>query len=242
MNLGVNLANALRLADRVRFRRGEVLVAQGQRRPEELWWVAAGRVKSFLLTDTGAERVLGFFGAGSVFGEETLLAGEGSAATYAGATDGVAYVLNRDALARLLCSDPGLTLTLLRALARKAHYSVKLVEEMTFLDVGQRVRQALVRLAAEEGGTIGITQQELANLVGASRVMVTNVLAELRQAGLIEARRGRLVVRDARGLASGNAGAAGAGGGRESRGPAAIPVAARPVTIPTRTGQPAAGR
>lgn len=147
---------------------------------------------------------MGFAGAGAVFGEESVLEEVERPVMCQATSDGVAYFFDWAAIRSVLRGDPDLALELLSAMARKLVFSVRLVEEMTFLGVKDRVARTLARLAT--GGTdlgmatparaVEVTHQELASMVGASRVMVSHALAELREEGVIEQHRRKLVVRD----------------------------------------------
>jgi len=185
----------LHLADPVHFRKGQVLFSQGRRTHPGFYWLKTGRVKFSLLTNEGAERVVGFAGEGAIFGEESILDGEGCAVMGQALTSGVAYLFSWSSATRLLRAEPDLAIVLLEAMARKLHLSLKLIEEMSFLGVRDRVVQTIARLAGE-ARFLDLSHQELAGLVGASRVMVSHVLAELREEGLIEQRRRRLVILD----------------------------------------------
>lgn len=202
----MSLARHLNIAERTQFRRGQVLFAQGQRTDRCLFWIQSGRVKFSLLTDDGLERVVAYAGDGAIFGEESIVCERGRLVMCEAVTDVVAYVFERTALVRAIHEDPDLAVELLESMATKLRMSVKLVEEMSFLGVRERVAHTVARLASGEETAamsrpgpyvLRVTHQELASLVGASRVMVSNALADLVDEGLIEKRRGYLVVRDA---------------------------------------------
>lgn len=206
------LARYTHLADAIRFRAGQIVFDEGQRTPRGLFWLKSGRVKFSLLTNDGAERVVGYATDGAVFGEESILEGEGRPVMCQALSDGVAYLFEWPVVIEAIRADPDLAINLLEAMARKLQLSVRLVGEMSFLDVKERVVQAIARLALgqawspadgcrqpqDEAGPrrLRVTHQELASLVGASRVMVSNALAQLRREGVIEQERRHLVVRD----------------------------------------------
>ncbi|MEW6032831.1 MAG: Crp/Fnr family transcriptional regulator [Bacillota bacterium] len=199
------LGKYVHLAERVRYREGQILFTQGQRGQRGLYWLRSGRVKFSLLTDDGLERVVGFAGEGDVFGETSVLRDAGHVVMAEAVSDCVVYVFEPAVVLRVLHEDPDLAVELLEVLARKLEFSVKLVEEMTFLGVKERLARTIVRLAADSGPrpadrsrpvSLQVTHQELANMIGASRVMVTQALAELAREGAIEHGRCRVVVRD----------------------------------------------
>jgi small-conductance mechanosensitive channel/CRP-like cAMP-binding protein len=101
-----------------RFDAGEVLVREGEG-GSSLYLIAAGQVR--VTKTAGAEETLelALLGAGEFFGERSLLTGELRGATVIALTPCEVLVLDREAIAPLLASDPGLAGTLSRALAAR---------------------------------------------------------------------------------------------------------------------------
>jgi len=209
--LPAGLVPHLELASRHRCGKGHLLFTQGQKERQGLWWLQSGRVKFSLLTDEGLERVVAFAGEGSIFGEGSVMTEGGYLVTCQAVTDVEAYFLDSRVISAAVKEDPSLAVELLGSLAEKLRLLVKLIEEMSFLGVKERVASALARLSlgetAQENGRltdpgraagrqVRLSQQELASLVGASRVMVAHALAELKEEGVIDKGRRRLVIRD----------------------------------------------
>jgi CRP/FNR family cyclic AMP-dependent transcriptional regulator len=91
-----------------------------------------------------------------------------------------------------LTENPALALKLIRALTRRIRSLTEIVKNLALQDVYGRVIRTLVSLAEEkeEGLVIDqkLTHQDLANMVGASREMVTRILKELNSGGYIQIR------------------------------------------------------
>lgn len=195
-------------ADRVVYRKGQIIISQGQRALKGVYWLESGRVKLALLTEEGSERIIGFAGGGDSFGEASVLDRDGHLVMAQAMTDCVIHFFERAVVLRLMHDDPALAVGLLWNLSRKLRFVVALVEEMSFCGVKERVAHAIARLAGAENApeagaeapVLRFSHQELAGLVGASRVMVTNALAELKKEGAVDVRRRCLVVRDMRRL------------------------------------------
>jgi len=209
--LPAGLERYLDLASRMTYEKGQFLFTQGESDHRGLWWLESGQVKFSLLTDDGLERVVAFAGEGSIFGEDSVVTEEGHLVTCQAVTDVVISFFEFPTIVEAMKRDPSLAVELLEVLAHKLRYSVRLIEEMSFLGVKERVAHALVRLSVgdatpDAGRTtppeqldprpVRLSQQELANLVGASRVMVAHALAELKREGAIDKHRRYLVVRD----------------------------------------------
>lgn len=173
-------------------RRGDVIFRQGDP-AEELCLISQGRVK---LTRTSAdhrETVLAVLGPGEVFGETCLLEGIPRAATAAAVNDTTLAVLARDDVDRIIAEYPDVIPQLMQVLARRLRNANELLSELAFRDVPGRVAKALVDLAdrfgdpADDGIQVnhGLTQEELAQLVGASREAVNKALSDFAGRGWV---------------------------------------------------------
>ncbi|MGE3675259.1 MAG: Crp/Fnr family transcriptional regulator, partial [Polyangiaceae bacterium] len=95
--------------------------------------------------------------------------------------------LHRAAFAKLLSQHPELALSVVQELEDRQQRLVRRLESLVFKDVRARVAETLLELARENHGPcqhgfavdVRITQQDLAELVGATRQMVNRVLGEL---------------------------------------------------------------
>jgi CRP-like cAMP-binding protein len=71
------------------------------------------------------------------------------------------------------------------------------------VDAEIRVRRRLLELGDAFGGTIPLTQEEIAQTAGTSRATVNRVLREEEAAGSVELGRGRTSIRDPVALGAG---------------------------------------
>ncbi len=95
---------------------------------------------------------------------------------------------------RLLASGPRFAKWLLGALANKLRLALDRVEGDHNLSAQARIAMLLADMAANEGQELKITQQQLADFVGVSRVTTGQILAKFAAAGLIEQRYRRIIV------------------------------------------------
>ena len=106
--------------------------------------------------------------------------------------------------------DPADTIYLIQLLGEKLNNYTNQVASIAFHDVKGRIAAVLLKLAGEygshspEGTTIEIelTHSDLASLVNASRVMVSNVVGSLRQDGIIATKDHRFILLDQQALSS----------------------------------------
>ncbi len=179
------------------IQRGELLLLEGE--PGEwLYYLKSGRVKVFKTSADGKEQVLRLFQAGETFNEVPIFDGGSNPASAMVLEEGVAYVLHRADIMRLLAEHPSIALGVIRVLASRLRHLVMLVGELSFKHVSARVATALLLYSeAIEGKTPHrLTQQELATLVGTAREMVGRALKAFEQEGLITLEQGRITIVD----------------------------------------------
>jgi CRP-like cAMP-binding protein len=191
------------VAKQLDFARGELLFLEGGP-AQAVFLITSGRVKLFKTTEQGKEVILGLLGPDTLFGEEALLTERvHSFSAQAVEPTFVCACLKQD-FERLVESNGQVSLKMLRAMAGKLAEMSEQAVALAAKDVRSRVSFALSRLAHEYGEPNGagylipfrLTHEEIASLVGASRVMVTNVLLQLRQDGeLLVGEDRRFVVR-----------------------------------------------
>jgi CRP/FNR family transcriptional regulator/CRP/FNR family cyclic AMP-dependent transcriptional regulator len=167
-----------------------------------LYLIESGRVKVVLETAQGKELLLRVLGAGEVFGELALLDEQPRSASVVAREDTTAYMLERGAFLAFLRAEPEAALHCLRNLAGLVRSLTEQVEDLAVLDVPQRLQRMLLKLAKAHGKLdsrgveidLGLTQSELAELIGTSRVSVSQCLRPLRKRGIITVNRQRIVL------------------------------------------------
>jgi CRP-like cAMP-binding protein len=180
-----------------RLRRGDVLFHEGDS-GDKLYIVLDGKVKLGRTSSDGRENLLAILGPGQMFGELSLFDPGPRSATVTAVTDTTFASLSHEDLLRWLEGRPVVARGLLAQLAGRLRKANDVVADLVFSDVPGRVAKALLDLSsrfgrpAEEGILVAhdLTQEELAQLVGASRETVNKALADFAQRGWlrIEAR------------------------------------------------------
>ncbi len=174
----------------VRLRRGEVLFHEGDT-GDKLYVVADGKVKLGRTSSDGRENLLAILGPGQMFGELSLFDPGPRSATVTAVTDTVFYSLSHDDLLQWLDGRADVAHGLLAQLASRLRKANDVVADLVFSDVPGRVAKALLDLANRFGRTADdgvhvhhdLTQEELAQLVGASRETVNKALADFASRG-----------------------------------------------------------
>ncbi|HTR69192.1 MAG TPA: Crp/Fnr family transcriptional regulator [Mycobacteriales bacterium] len=180
--------------------RGHVVFREGDT-GDRLFVVLEGKVKISRAASDGRENLLAVLGATEMFGELSLFDPGARTATVTTVTESVLASLDHDDLRPLLIERPGVAVHLLQALALRLRRTNEAMADLVFTDVPGRVAKALLDLAERFGVPEGdgtrvrhdLTQEELAQLVGASRETVNKALSEFAHRGWLRTE-GRSVV------------------------------------------------
>lgn len=191
------LALAARLRAR-RFAPNDIIFHRGDP-AAHLYILVAGTVKVALPDEQGREAIVGLLRGGEIFGDLSLFDDEPRSATIVAITETECLLLSREDFLAILERSPSSMRAMLRALARTIRRLSMRVEDLVFLDVPSRVAKSLLDLA-ELGGTevqeIALTQEDVAAIVGATRVSVNRVLASLEARGIVRVGRRRIEIVD----------------------------------------------
>jgi CRP/FNR family cyclic AMP-dependent transcriptional regulator len=174
------------------FPRGHVIFAQGEP-GDRLYVVISGKVKIGRRCLDGRESLLAVMGPSDMFGELSMFDPGPRTASATTVTEVVAVSMDRAALRAWIDDRPEIAERLLRVLARRLRRTNDNVADLIFTDVSGRVAKRLLGLAqrfgTQEHGamrvTHDLTQEELAQLVGASRETVNKALADFAHRGWI---------------------------------------------------------
>ena len=183
-----------------RLPRGRALFSEGDP-GDRLYVVTAGKVKLGRTATDGRENLLAIMGPGEMFGELSLFDPGPRTATATAVTDTTLIGLGNSDLQPWLTAHPEVAVQLLSALARRLRRTNEAMADLVFSDVPGRVAKALLDLARRFGVTTDdgvlvthdLTQEELAQLVGASRETVNKALADFAGRGFLRLE-GRAVV------------------------------------------------
>jgi len=151
----------------------------------------------------GRRITLARMGAGDVFGELALFAGERRSATVQADEPTAAVTLAADDLISILRTSPDASVGMMVTLANRLRSTNERLLEYALATTWGRVVATLLaqveaRGAQRGGGDIELigTAADIARLAGASRESVTRALHSLENEGIISMRRGRTVVHD----------------------------------------------
>ncbi|WP_375001030.1 Crp/Fnr family transcriptional regulator [Aeromicrobium sp. CTD01-1L150] len=187
----------------VTLRRGEVLFNEGDD-GNQLYVVIDGKIKLGRTSPDGRENLLAILGPGQMFGELSFFDPGPRSATATAVTDVDIKSLGHEALSPVLRAHPDVAMALLNQLAGRLRRTNEVVGDLVFSDVPGRVAKALLDLAsrfgrkADDGVHVNhdLTQEELAQLVGASRETVNKALADFASRGWMRLEPRSVVIQD----------------------------------------------
>lgn len=181
------------------FPRHAIIINEGDL-TDSLYVIVEGKVRVFLQDEQGKEVTLNFQGAGECFGELALLDERPRSASVQTVEPSRFAIISKADFMRCLTEHPHMAITIIRYLSRRMRALTENVRSLALMDVYGRVARTLLNLAEQQGDYLVVkerfTQQELANMVGASREMVTRILKDLVTGGYIEIEDRRITIKN----------------------------------------------
>jgi len=156
--------------------------------------IISGKVKIGRRSPDGRENLLTIMGPSDMFGELSIFDPGPRTSSATTITEVRAVSMDRDALRAWIADRPEIAEQLLRVLARRLRRTNNNLADLIFTDVPGRVAKQLLQLAqrfgTQEGGALRVThdltQEEIAQLVGASRETVNKALADFAARGWLQ--------------------------------------------------------
>jgi CRP/FNR family transcriptional regulator len=173
------------------YRKNEPIFSQGAE-ADAIYLIKAGRVRLYKLSEEGKECTLDYLKAEDIFGEVTFFENAVHTMNAVATEDTFICCCTKELFVKLLDS-PQTALKIIQYLGKKMNEYTEHMSRTAFKDVRGRVLDVLCKLAESYGKqtdtgltiALGLTHQDIGSLVNASRVMVTNVLGELRKENLV---------------------------------------------------------
>jgi CRP/FNR family transcriptional regulator, cyclic AMP receptor protein len=187
----------------VKVTKGHTLFKEGEE-GDRLYVVLDGKLKLGKSSPDGRENLQEILGPGEMFGELSLFDPGPRTATATAITDAKLLMLPHEKVLDLITAQPAVSLELLRRLAQRLRDSRGEQSDLVFVDVPGRVAKAIIDLGErfgdqrEDGLYVkhDLTQEELAQLVGASRETVNKALADFAARGWVALEPRAVLVKD----------------------------------------------
>ncbi len=158
-----------------------------------LYIISSGKVKISYSTADGQEAVLAILGAGDFFGELALLDDSPRSASAEAIDDTETLTLHRDEFLSYLDNNPAFARHVLNILARRIRHLNSQISDIFFLDLPARLARTLILLADQHGREtpdgivieLALTQTDLAEMTGATRVSINKAIGRFRRANWV---------------------------------------------------------
>ena len=178
------------------FPKNTVVLSEGDK-TDTLYIIVSGKVKVFLANEEGKEIVLDTQGPGEYFGEMALDEGPRSASVMTLEPCRFQLIPKGDVL-ELLQNHPAFAMHLIHKLIQRGRVLTEHVKSLALQNVYGRLAKLLNELAVSQDGKRIIqeklSQQELANRIGASREMINRIVKDLTIGGYVSVEAQRIVL------------------------------------------------
>jgi CRP/FNR family cyclic AMP-dependent transcriptional regulator len=168
------------------YKKGQLIFHEGDD-GDSLFILAEGSVKVFVTSEDGDEMVLATMRPPETFGELSLIDGRPRSASAETLEPSRALVLARRSFLDLLHGNAAVTDALMKGLGTMVRRLTVQASDLVFLDLHGRLAKTLLALAPEGGAVVelGMTQTDLAAMVGGTRQTVNQILHSFEQRGYI---------------------------------------------------------
>jgi CRP/FNR family cyclic AMP-dependent transcriptional regulator len=160
---------------------------------EAVYVVQSGTLKIHAEQPDGRDVVLALLGPGQTVGEMSVVDREGRSASVTALEETHLLRMGRVEFLNALTTMPALAMNLMRILSSRLRLADATIQSLAAMDIRGRVARQILALAREYGRLtddgiyipLSLTQSDLADIVGASRVRVNQILMEYRHSGYI---------------------------------------------------------
>jgi CRP/FNR family cyclic AMP-dependent transcriptional regulator len=193
------LTEIAEIATRHSYPKSSIIINEGDE-TDSLYLILSGKVKIVLSDEDGKEVIISILEPGDYFGELSLIDSEPRSARVVTMADCQFSIIHKSDFNKVLDNNPGLVRNLLSGLTKRLRAANKNIESLALMDVYGRVARTLLQFAEDENGkkviTEKLTQKDIANMVGASREMVSRIFKDLTTGGYITVKSGRITIND----------------------------------------------
>ncbi|MEU5261684.1 Crp/Fnr family transcriptional regulator [Amycolatopsis sp. NPDC021455] len=187
---------------RRRFRANDFVLMEGDP-SDHVHVLVSGWVRVSTVVEDGREVLFGLRGPGEVLGDLAAINGWARTASCRAIEPCTAFQLTGAQFLAVLRARPEIAIATLKTVAVRLRAAESARIDSAAFDVSRRVAVVLVRLAEEHGRRVpegvvieaALSQADIAAQIGAARRTVARALAMLRQRGIVETGRRRILIR-----------------------------------------------
>lgn len=169
---------------------------------ETIYFLKTGRVKISKYLPDGDEKIIAIINPGEIFGEMAYF-NEGERTDYAVTIEpSLICAINKNDFADFVEKNPDLNIKLTKVIGLKLKNFSERVEDLIFKDANHRIISFIIRYAERNGKKVGdqifvkpfLKHQNIGQLTACSRQTVNYLLTDLRNKGIIDFDRSKLII------------------------------------------------
>jgi len=165
--------------------------------PEYFYILKEGRIKSFLSSSLGKEFLMGFLGPGEILGPVSIFFNRSSTI---GSMQAVSFSkvlgFKKNEFVSFLMTHPQVSFKVTRILAARMSEFCRRASDLAGEKVEQRIMGILLMLYSRLGDILPFTRQEIGEMVGATTETTIRIMCQLKEKGIIESIRGKIIIKD----------------------------------------------
>lgn len=181
----------------VNFKKNSNVITQGEK-TRSLFIVTSGRLKVFANNEEGDQTIFTFLGMGDFFGELSLLDDAPRSASVVAVDESQGFSLSHTNFDSFLDEHPEVCRPLFKALTTRIRQMDDTICDLTSRDIYGRLVQILYKEAETQADgkllTQRLTHQDLAEMIGSSREMISRIFTDLRKGGYISVDKKRVLI------------------------------------------------
>lgn len=167
------------------FQQGEILIEQDDV-PDSTYIIISGSVKVYRLLESGEQISLAILGSDEIIGELSLINDEPRSAYVEAINETQVLELKKQDFLNILLENPQTAINLLKTLSKRVRETNQKLEDIVSQNLYVRTWKTLQTLSNHfPSRNITLSQEELAEIIGATRARVTEVLNQLQNDGKI---------------------------------------------------------
>jgi CRP/FNR family cyclic AMP-dependent transcriptional regulator len=186
-----------RVAVAKNYAKHAIIMREGDK-TDALYIIVSGKVKVVLSTVGGKEVILAMLGKSELFGEMSLHDEQPRSADIVAMEPTQLLVISKTDVINCLAHNPQMAFKIMQGLIQRLRNADRKIQSLALMDVYGRVARTLLELAKPEDGKLVVgeklSQQDLADMIGASREMVSRILKDLSLSGHIRFEGKRIIV------------------------------------------------
>lgn len=179
------------------YKKNEMIITQGDK-TRSLFIIISGRMKVFANDEEGSQTIFTFLTSGDYFGELSLLDDAPRSASVSAVEASITLSLSNHNFEMILADHPEIYPPLVTALTTRIRSMDETICTLTSRDTYGRLVQTLYNEAVEQAdGTLvteRLTHQDLAEMIGSSREMVSRIFKDLKDGEYIDVDKKRIII------------------------------------------------